>query len=1041
MMKTPTMAARSLMRIASLRVLPLVALAALRLNSMGGDASQNEKLRNPSDSALRSHFLNPSPETRPGCYWYWLDSYVSKEGITKDLEAMSRVGIGRAYIGILGGSPGPKPKEIFQPLSEPWWENVRHAIREGGRVGVEIGFFNGPGWSQSGGPWVKPEQAMRYVVSAETTLHGPQKFSGQLPKPQGMIQEIAVLAYPKPQCDGMVVPERERTPISVTFASSAPMTVRSVTIQPVKRVEVTADLELSDDGISYRKISNFAVSRANLNVNVGAMPLAPVVVSVPPTAGSYFRITFSKACEVGDIRISSAVRNGSVYEKQLAKMYPGFHPEFDAYTWPAQSEPDAAGLTVAENQVRVLSPLLKADGTLEWEVPPGEWIVQRLGMAMTGARNMPAPPQATGWEVDKINREPLRAHFDAYVGKLLESVPPQDRKAFKYVIADSYEQGGQNWTDGFKEIFQQRYGYDPLPWLPVLTGRVVESADQSDRFLWDLRRLVADRVATEYVGGLRDLSHEKGMTVWLENYGHWGFPAEFLQYGGQSDEVAGEFSPDLNSGKIEVRAAASSAHIYGKRRVWVESFTGYPDLLNTPRDLKANGDWSFSEGASQAILHVYVHQPEESRGPGFAGWFGTEFNRKNTWWNLGMKPWIDYQRKCTVMLQAGNPVADVAYFIGEDAPKMTGIQQPALPKGYDYDYINAEVILKRLSVKDGRLILPEGTSYRVLVLPPVNTMRPEVLRKIKQLVDAGATVVGPAPKKSPSLENYPRCDAEVEGLVKELWGSGKIRTVEHLETVLSTGPDVVIPEGVVWKHRSEGNRDIYFLANRTNKTSEGTMSFRVQGKEPELWWPESGKIEAAPAFKLTGDRVEVPLNLETLTSVFVVFEKPAKQDRVAVQNPKPSTAQEITGPWEVLFGEKRVTFTKLIPWPESTDLEIKYYSGEAVYHTHFEGAAVERGAVLDLGLVNAIARVRLNGKDLGVLWKPPYRVAVSDGLKVGQNDLEITVVQTWRNRVVGDLQQGATPTVFMNRQFQKPTDSLLPSGLLGPVRIIEGTNH
>jgi len=1025
------------MRTAFLRVIPFLVLSALGLNSMGGDALSNERLRNPSDSALRSQFLNPSPETRPAYYWYWLDSYVSKEGITKDLEAMSQAGIGRAYIGILGGSPGPKPKEVFKPLSESWWDNIRHAVREGGRLGVNIGFFNAPGWSQSGGPWVKPEQAMRYLVSSETTIHGPQKFSGQLAKPHGLIQEVAVLAYPKPPFDDMAVPEKERTPTSVTFASSQPVTVRSVTIQPVKKVEATADLEVSDDGISYRKLSKFSVNRSNLNVNVGPMPLAPVVASLPPTAGSYFRITFSKACEVGDIRLSAALRNGSIYEKQLAKLYQGANPEFDIYTWPAQAEPDTAGLTVAGNQVRDLSSLLKADGTLAWEVPPGEWIVQRLGMAQTGARNTPAPPQATGWEVDKMNREPLKAHFDAYIGKLLESMPPQERKAFKYVVADSYEQGGQNWTDGFKDIFQQRYGYDPLPWLPALTGRVVESADQSDRFLWDLRRLVADRIATEYVGGLRDLSHEKGMTLWLENYGAWGFPAEFLQYGGQSDEVGGEFVPDLNHGKMEVRCASSAAHIYGKKRVWCESYTGWPDLLNTPRDLKAVGDWSFSEGVSQAILHVYVHQPEESRGPGFAGWFGTEFNRHNTWWNLGMKPWIDYQRKCTVMLQAGNPVADVAYFIGEDAPKMTGIQRPALPKGCDYDYINAEVILKRLSVKDGSLVLPEGTSYRVLVLPPVNTMRPEVLRKIKQLVESGAAVVGPAPKKSPSLENYPRCDAEVESLVKELWGNGKIRTVENLETVLAAGPDVVLPAGLVWKHRSDENRDIYFVANQTHKICEGTMSFRVKGKEPELWWPESGKIEAVPAFKLAGDRVEVPLNLETLTSVFVVFEKPAKQDRVAAEHPKPSTAQEIIGPWAIQFGEKKVMFEKLIPWTESTDLEIKYYSGEAVYRTHFDVPAVKRDMVLDLGTVNAIAQVRLNGKDLGVLWKPPYRVAVSDGLNAGQNDLEITVVQTWRNRVIGDLQPGVTPTVFQNRQFQKPTDSLLPSGLLGPVTILE----
>ncbi len=418
--------------------------------------------------------------------------------------------------------------------------------------------------------------------------------------------------------------------------------------------------------------------------------------------------------------------------------------------------------------------------------------------------------------------------------------------------------------------------------------------------------------------------------------------------------------------------------------------------------------------------------------------FGTEFNHHNTWWNLAMKPWVDYQRKCSVMLQAGYPVADVAYFIGEDTPKMTGIRKPAVPAGYDYDFINAEVIQNRLSVKDGRLVLPEGTSYRVLVLPPVETMRPEVLRKIKALVEAGATVVGPAPKKSPSMENYPTCDQEVEALVKELWDTGKIRVVKDLGTLLPCGPDVVVPPGVVWKHRTDGDRDIYFIANQNDKARDEKISFRVKGKEPELWWPEVGKIEPVSAFKLQGDRTEVTLHLEPLTSVFVVFEKPATQDRVAAQIPK-IFAQEITGPWEVQFDEKKVTFEKLVPWPENTDPDVKYYSGEAVYRKEFEVLAVKPGTVLDLGEVNAVAKVVLNGKDLGVFWKPPYRIDISRGLQAGKNTLEITVVNAWNNRIVGDAQPGAKPTVFAYRKIRIATDPLQPSGLLGPVKIIEET--
>jgi hypothetical protein len=986
-------------------------------------------------NTLAWKFINPPEDTRPGCYWYWWDNTITKEGLTKDLEAMKQVGIGRAYIGIMAWSDHASKPPL--PLSEEWWDYLRHAIREGGRLGVEIGVFNSPGWSQSGGPWIKAEQSMRYVAGAEMRLKGPQQFSGKLPVIKDATGDIAVVAFPAPAFDDQTVPESNRTPTSVSFESPEPVTVRSVILVPKTKVDVTAEFQVSEDGRNYRTLKTMPVNRSNTELNVGFLRLAPIVMAVPPTAGRHFRLVFSKPCELAEIQVTSALRVESVYEKQLAKMYQGAIPPPNYYTWPEQPRADAEGLAIPAKSVRNLSSLVAPDGTLNWDVPAGEWIVRRMSQVSTGARNTPAPREATGLEVDKMNREHLKAHFDAYLGKLYASMPAAERKAWKFVVADSYEQGSENWTDGFAATFQRRYGYDPLTWLPVLSGRVVESAEKSDRFLWDLRRLVADRIATEYVGGLRDLSHEKGLSLWLENYGHWGFPAEFLQYGGQSDEVAGEFSPGLAGGD-ELRCASSAAHIYGKNTVWAESFTGGPAFQNTPRELKQLGDWSCSLGVNQRILHVYLHQPFDKKGPGTNFPWGTEFNRHNAWWDLGMKPWVDYDRRCTVMLKAGNPVADVAFFIGEDTPKMTGDRLPALPAGYDYDFINAEVIEKSLSVKAGRFVLPDGTSYRLLVLPEITTMRPAVLRKIAALAAAGGTVLGPAPKKSPSLENYPKCDQEVEALAKALWGSGKIRTDKDLTPVLADlkcGPDVIVPPGVVWKHRSEPGREIYFIANQENKVRDETISFRVSGKEPELWWPESGKIEAAPAFKLQGDRVEVPLHLEPLTSVFVVFEKPAKQDRVAVQDAKLSTVQELTGPWEVQFGEKKVTFEKLMPWPEHADPEIKYYSGEAVYRKEFEVAGVKADSVLDLGSVNAIARAKLNGKDLGVLWKPPYRFNVSKALNAGKNTLEVTVVQTWINRIIGDLQPGAKPTAFISLKVGKAGDPLQPSGLLGPVTI------
>lgn len=990
--------------------------------------------------ALEQQFLNPPDSTKPRCYWYWLDNLVSQEGITKDLEAMHRFGIGAAYIGIIGGgNSGGRGDPQLKTLSQPWWDNVRHAIREGGRIGVDIGFFNSPGWSQSGGPWVKPEQSMRYVTTSELRLRGPQHFSAPLPKPRAAVQELAVLAFPAPAHDAQEFKPSAKTATAVTFALTEATTVRSITIRPVKALGGNADFQVSDDGQTYRTLRTFSINRSNPNNNVGFIPLAPLSVTVPLTTGRFFRILFPKPCEPGEVVLSSASRLEAAYDKQLAKMFPSPVPPFNFYSWPTQAEPDAPDQIIARNSVVDLTEKCTSDGTLTWDVPPGEWVILRSGLAPTGTKNDPASPEATGLEVDKMNHTPLRAHFEAYVGKLYDSMPAAERRAFKYVVADSYEKGAQNWTDGFAELFQRRYGYSPLPFLPTLTGRIVGSADQSERFLWDVRRLVADRVASEYVGGLRDLCRERGLTMWLENYGHWGFPGEFLQYGGAGDQIGGEFWVD-GLGPTEVRCATSAAHIYGKNTVWAEAFTGGPAFRNTPRELKARGDWSFAEGITQFVLHVTIHQPDE-RKPGVNAPWGTEFNRHNTWFAYG-KSWTDYLRRCTVLLQAGRSVADVAYFIGEDAPKMSGECKPALPSGYDYDFINAEVIQNRLTVKNGRFILPDGTSYRLLVLPTSQTMRPAVLKKIAELVRAGGKVLGTAPERSPSLENHPACDAEVQSLATSLWGSGQILTGQDLGKILrdlGTEPAIHVPVGMAWKHRTDQDLDIFFVANQQAMTRTETISFRVDGRTPELWWPESGIIEPAPAFTLANGRVEVPITFHAQTSVFVVFRTPATASRALIKNSETAPVQPATaipGPWQVRFGEQQATFEKLIPWSEHADPTIKYFSGAATYSTTIQIPSPNVFTTLDLGTVNAIAQVRVNGQDLGTVWKAPYQVALREALRPGSNLIEITVVNTWLNHLIGDLQPGATATTYRTKNSGiEAKTALQPSGLLGPVQL------
>ena len=713
-----------------------------------------------------------------------------------------------------------------------------------------------------------------------------------------------------------------------------------------------------------------------------------------------------------------------------------------------------------------------------------------------------------------MNRAAAEAHFNAYVGKLLERLPARDRTAFKHVVADSYEMGPQNWTDGFGALFRERYRYDPRPWFPTLSGRVVGTADVSDRFLWDLRRLVADRIALDYVGGLRDLCHRHGLRLWLENYGHWGFPAEFLQYGGQADQVGGEFWATGELGSIELRAASSAAHLYGKPVISAEAFTGGPLFASTPWSLKCRGDWAATEGINHFVLHVYIHQPDERR-PGMNAWFGTEFNRHNTWFEAS-RAWVDYLRRTHFLLQQGRPVADVAYFIGEDTPKMTGVRRPELPAGYDFDHLNAEVILQRLEVKDRHWVLPDGTAYRLLVLPPLDTMRPAVLRKLGELVAAGGALLGTPPQRSPSLEDYPACDQQVRELAAALWRKCDGVTVKETRyrrgrvfrgldvsdalARLEVPPDVAGLEGtpVRWTHRRGNEAEIYFLSNQSDSRVEVTPAFRIRGRAPELWHADSAERERPALFELGDDATRVPLRLEPRDAVFVLFpdrkertahlvraerlgkagaeRPPARFDRTAdgrvtatlwdqgaylvrfsdgrtntVQIPDLPAPRALVGPWEVHFPPGMgvpavVRFTQLVSWPEHPDRRIRSFSGTATYLGEFSGADRSGRLLLDLGQVEGIAEVRVNDRDFGVLWKPPFRLDISDVPLRETNSVQVKVTNVWLNRlltarpprtsaITGD--NAFQPWLAANVTAQLGPDPI-PSGLLGPVRLIPG---
>ncbi|WP_157986276.1 glycosyl hydrolase [Chitinophaga alhagiae] len=1073
-------------------------------------------------SLLEAGFTRPPDSVKPSVYWYWMSDNISDSGVVKDLEAMAAIGIGRAFIGNIGMDAAETTYGDVKMFSQDWWRITQLAIRTAGRLGIDIGLFNSPGWSQSGGPWVQPRQAMRYLAPVVQRVKGPQRFNSRLSAPVPHFQDVAVLAVPaeENQVAGAItaninipdirhmtdgdtasvafLPEGTKAAI-LDLSAPAAITARSLVLHPARSpFSARCELQVLDNG-RYRSVQQFDADRSNPQKSVGFMPYGPVAISFPAVSGTAFRLVFTGVrgkMGFAEITLGTAPKVERYIEKQLAKMFQTPLPLWNEYQWAPAPEPNAPVTPAAK--VVDLSRLLRPDGSLQWNVPPGTWDVIRFGMAPTGVNNSPAVPEGTGPEVDKMNKQALAAHFNAFVGKIQQSMPAAERSALKYVVADSYETGSQNWTDGMAAAFKKKYGYDPLPWLPVLTGRIIGSADQSDRFLWDLRRMVADRVAYDYVGGLRELSHRHGLRVWLENYGHWGFPGEFLQYGGQSDEVGGEFWNEGDLGSIENKAASSAAHIYGKKRVAAESFTaGGRPYQRYPALLKKRGDWSFTEGVNHTLLHVYIQQPYEERNPGVNAWFGTEFNRKNTWFYQS-KAFIDYIRRCNFILQQGLPVNDVAYFIGEDAPKMTGVRDPALPAGYGFDYINAEVIQHRLQVKNGRFVLPDGMQYRLLVLPKLATMRPALLKRLEQLVAAGGVVLGPAPERSPSLQNYPAADREVRQLANKLWGKvdgrnvkwarygkGIIATgmsVEEIMDIIQLGPDFEAPAAVpvLYTHRSTPPADIYFVTNQADSTISFNARFRVSGRQPEWWDAVTGQRRPLPEY--TGNTA-VPLTLAPFQSGFVVFtEKGGRAASDTVRHaaaremdertgsnaaarrsaarevqertgsnaaapvipagtassnfPEPQPLLTVHGPWKLQFGQQAYAWDTLQDW--SRNAAVRNFSGTAIYTATFNAPALPAGArlYLHLGTVKVIAGVKVNGKDAGTAWTAPWQVDVTGLVYPGANTLEIAVTNTWVNRLIGDSQlPAAERTTWTSVNPYTPASVYETSGLLGPVTL------
>lgn len=1060
-----------------------------------------------SGNELAAGFAETPDSIQTSVYWYWISNHISADGVRRDLESMKRIGIDRAFIGNIGLEDSESGEGPVKFYSEAWWEVMHTALKTATELGIDIGIFNCPGWSQSGGPWVEPQQSMRYLANTSTRITGGQLVETDLPRPAGErsadFQDVKVIAFPA--IDGRTltpadteitttpsVPHPEQLidgdpdtsvellpagsqsrEVTLEFTTDRPFTLRSLKLRVTEApVDCPARLEAELDG-TLHTLAEFPVTRFNPALHVGFDPYAPIVISVPATASTRFRLVFTDATPGFGLReaeLSSLPTVERYPEKTLAKMYQTPLPYWHEYMWRIQPATDDQSLVIRPGDILDISDCLEGD-RLTWNAPAGEWTVLRTGMLPIGVVNSPARPEAEGLETDKMSKQHIEAHFEAFLGEIYRRIPAEDRKCWKVVVEDSYETGGQNFTDGFLEAFQTRYGYDPVPFLPVYAGTVVQSEEVSDRFLWDMRRLVADKVAYDYVAGLREVSHKYGLTTWLENYGHWGFPGEFLQYGGQSDEIGGEFWSEGSLGDIENRAASSCGHIYGKNKISAESFTaGGGGYHRYPAMMKQRGDRFFTEGINNTLLHLYISQPYEDREPGVNATFGNEFNRKNTWFPQ-LDLFIKYVKRVNFMLQQGLNVADAAYFIGEDTPKMTGVTDPALPKGYQFDYINAEVIERDMTVANGLLTLPHGTQYRILVLPKLETMRPQLLDKIARLIEQGAVVLGPAPRRSPSYENYPAADRKVRSTADALWsqidpaagyariGKGMLidgLTMPQAMELIGCVPDcrTADEDPVLYCHRTVDGMEIYFVSNQSGEPIRTAPEFRVKDMQPEAWNAVDGTMRPLPAFAPTSDGVRVPLKLDGYESLFVVFRRSAAHPETTdiaagteVNFPPYKALKTLGGPWTLTFDQSKrgpaepLAADELFDFTQHPDFDIRHYSGTVVYENRFTLDTLPEGRVyLNLNDVTAMAKVKINGVYVGGVWTPPYRVEITDAIKTGENNVEIDVVTTWKNRLIGDLNlpQDERRT-WVAYQPWKADDELQKSGLTGPV-VLETNN-
>lgn len=1040
----------------------------------------------------RAQFLKPDKVFYPETWFHFIGGNVSYEGITADLEAIAQAGISGVHFfhGQQGGK-WPATGEDIECMSEKWEDAVKFVAEESKRLGLRFTVQNCPGWAMSGGPWIKPENAMRILVSSSQVVNGSEKIAASLAQPQPSgdewrdYRDIAVLAFPTPAGGAVACPTPTKVVGSGSYDWQKPVVKnQNITLSPAldktNWVELTYDkptvirtLQLSSvQGFNHNMCYDPDVT-IRLYAYMADGNRVKVLDAPMPQSNWQDGATMSLACQVAEGAVKYRVEIDNQYNMNVSRinllsmaMKNSWESEAG---WTLRSlertgddlmQPTEAYLK--SDQILDVSQHMSSDGKFEWQAPSaGDWTILRLGHVNAGRKNAPAPPSGTGWECDKLSTEGPEAHFEGYVGMLSEGVLKDG--LLGGLLLDSWECRTQTWTVKMEEEFERVAGYELREWLPAVIGYVIDDPETTSRFLLDWRTTIGDLYANKFYRRMAELGHEKGLSVMYETAAGDVFPADILEYFKYADVPMCEFWHPFSNGYVgdlnfkPIKPTASAARIYGKPRVNAESFTSFNLTWDEHwQMLKEVADFNAVEGVTHNVFHTYTHNPQIDYlkpGTSFGAKIGTPFLRGQTWWQY-MPEFTTYLARCSYMLERGRAVSDVLWYLGDEINHKQSQKYP-FPEGYRFDYCNPDVLLNRLSVKDGRLVTPEGYSYSMMWIPDNKRMLPETLEKLYELIKQGAVVVASAPKGLATLRGDKAAEKRFAKAVSAIWGkaqkggvtrigSGAILSdVELSDAIEMLGMKPDVKGDVRWIHRNVEGADIYFVTPQLEHSFDGQVLFRAKGNV-EIWDPVTGSYSSVDSC-LEGEYTVVDLKLPQSGSCFVVIRDGEKLP-VAKQYVESAT-KPIDGEWTLSFPEgwglsSDVKVDLLKAWKDlDIPAETKAFSGSAKYSKKFvadKSVKASDRVMLDLGKVDMIAAVKLNGKALGTLWCAPYVIDITEAIVEGENELEIVVTSTWFNRLVYDAALPEAERKTWTVAGPSANNELRETGLMGPVRLVLG---